>query len=148
MHHDASTVLLALIAQGSARALQARGTASYDIEVPSTAAVVYDWDSLYSQAALYPDSTLDLKYGGWVIEVDDSIVLAIDDSFVQELSDAATAQDDDEGECENTEEGDADEVSAQRCSHPKCFNTANCRTYTDCHVCTRQSYLTGVGWCI
>ncbi|RSL59555.1 hypothetical protein CEP54_007227 [Fusarium duplospermum] len=98
-------VILGLIAGTRARAIDTRSSSIYSVEIPSSAVVVSDWDSLHKEGVKYPDAALVHKYGGWVIEVDDVIVLAVEGSLVQEITemDPEAAEEDD---CEKVEEED------------------------------------------
>lgn len=128
-----TAVLLGLIAGANARVVKPRETTSYTTNLPSSATIVSDWDGLWREGVKYPDSALVNKYGGWVIEVDNEVVLAIDDSFIQAVVDAGSAPA--EEDCEEVEDNGK---LAKRCNHARCFNSSHCRTYTGCHVCIKK----------
>ena len=134
-------MLVGLVAGTIAGAVAVREENGYTVELPSSAVVVSDWDSLKAETARYPETALVYKYGGWVVEVDDVIVLAVDESMIQDITDA-----DADEECDEAEEEDGQLV--KRCSHRGCFNHAICVTYTGCWICRINNYTTGRGVCI
>ena len=60
-------------------------TTNYTVPLPETAVVVSTWNALHAEGAKYPDSMLIGKYGGFVIEVNDIIMLATDDNMTAEV---------------------------------------------------------------
>lgn len=53
----------------------------YTIPIPSSAAICPDWPSLCEEVLKWPDSVLDKKYGGYVIEDNNTVVLACTDNL-------------------------------------------------------------------
>jgi hypothetical protein len=144
---------------GSALALS-----GYTVEVPETAIIVSDWESLQTEVEKFPDSMLMTKYGGNVIEVDGQIMLATTQDLtleIQKVVDALpafTPEEDAEYECvqdalENgveatmakdvcSNEGKVESILRERtCAGRMCWNDSICVTYNDCHVCKG-----GIGW--
>lgn len=119
------------------------------MEIPSSAVVVSDWESLHEEGAKYPEAALVYKYGGWVIEVDSVIVLAVEGSLSQEITDKDPEAVEEDQDCELVEENDElNNKVVKRCSHARCFTSATCRTYSHCYVCRIYNYTTGFGNCI
>jgi hypothetical protein len=144
---------------GSALALS-----GYTVEVPETAIIVSDWESLQTEVEKFPDSMLMTKYGGNVIEVDGQIMLATTQDLtleIQKVVDALpafTPEEDAEYECVQdvlasgaeaamakdvcSNEGKAEGILRERaCAGRMCWNDSICVTYNDCHVCKG-----GIGW--
>lgn len=110
--------------------------------------MVSDWDSLHKEGVKYPDAALVHKYGGWVIEVDDMIVLAVEGSLSQEITEMDPEAAEEDPDCEQVEEEDESGKLVKRCSHPRCFYSSHCKTYTGCYICRIYNYTTGFGNCI
>jgi hypothetical protein len=101
---------------------------------------------------------LDEKYGGFVVEVDNKIVLATDeamteklDSFLKEMEEKDP--DAQQEQPQSSKKRDEDLFALRRrkngCSHAGCFNPATCLTYTGCHYCLKRgSQIYKRGWCI
>lgn len=53
----------------------------YTIPIPPSAAICPDWPSLCEKVLNWPDSVLDKKYGGYVIEENNTVVLACTDNL-------------------------------------------------------------------
>ncbi|KAF5247348.1 hypothetical protein FANTH_6439 [Fusarium anthophilum] len=118
--------------------------AKYTVKIPVDAVWVTNWDELHAaprfRGVLLP------KYGGFVIEVDEKIVLATDEQMSKEVLDLLTdlEKNDPRHEDEQTTPVKRDlEVRGygNRCSHPPCFGPGLCSQYSHCHVCAG---LTGV----
>jgi hypothetical protein len=60
--------------------------ASYTIEIPETAIIVSDRETLYAAATEFPDSALSSKYGGNIMEVDGRVVLATDEEMTRQIN--------------------------------------------------------------
>ncbi|RSL96458.1 hypothetical protein CEP52_011451 [Fusarium oligoseptatum] len=86
-------VLLGLIGSTSARAIGTQSSSIYS-------------DSLHKEGVKYPDAALVHKYGGWVIEVDDVIVLAVEGSLSQEITEMDPEAAEADPDCEQVEEED------------------------------------------
>ncbi|KAL5625738.1 hypothetical protein FOBRF1_000081 [Fusarium oxysporum] len=119
-------------------------SAKYNVEIPDDAVWVTNWDELH--AAPRFEGVLLPKYGGFVIEVDEKIVLATDERMSKEVFDLLTdlEKNDPQPEDEQTTPNKRDaEIRGygNRCSHPPCFGPGLCSQYSHCHVC---SGLTGV----
>ncbi|KAM0714167.1 hypothetical protein Q7P37_010316 [Cladosporium fusiforme] len=69
----------------------AGSVSGYATTIPESAVIVSDWTSLYTGIAKYPDSILDEKYGGRVIEIEGKIVLATDDDMTRQINEKIDA---------------------------------------------------------
>ncbi|PNP86532.1 hypothetical protein FNYG_00234 [Fusarium nygamai] len=112
--------------------------AKYTVEIPEDAVWVTNWDELH--AAPRFGGVLLPKYGGFVIEVDEKIVLATDEGMSKEVLDLLTdlEKNDPQPEGEQTTPDKRNlEVRGygNRCSHPPCFGQGLCSQYSHCHVC-------------
>ncbi|WKT43651.1 hypothetical protein QSH57_008487 [Fusarium oxysporum f. sp. vasinfectum] len=119
-------------------------SAEYTVEIPDDAVWITNWDELH--AAPRFEGVLLPKYGGFVIEVDEKIVLATDERMSKEVFDLLTdlEKDDPQPEEKQTTPNKRDAKIrgyGNRCSHPPCFGPGLCSQYSHCHVC---SGLTGV----
>ncbi|UPL02868.1 hypothetical protein LCI18_013802 [Fusarium solani-melongenae] len=124
-------------------------SAKYTVEIPKDAIWVTNWDQLHEMAAKYPDTALVEKYGGNVIEVDGKIVLATDQEMNEQIDDLIEQleKNNPEGETEPKTPNRRDLPGHNRpCSHPGCFYSSTCLTYTNCHVCRRPT--SRRGFCI
>lgn len=113
-------------------------SAKYTVEIPDDAVWVTNWDELH--AAPRFGGVLLPKYGGFVIEVDEKIVLATDERMSREVLDLLT-------DLEKSETQPDDEQTTpskrdleirgygNRCSHPPCFGPGLCSQHSHCHVC-------------
>lgn len=78
---------------------------AYTVEIPESAIIVSDWDSLHAESDRFPNSMLMPKYGGNVIEVDRKIMLATTENLTLEIQNvvdnipAFTAEQEAEYEC-------------------------------------------------
>ena len=136
----------------------------YTIDIPDTAVIVSDWDSLHAETERFPDSMLMPKYGGNVIEVDGQIMLATTQDLTLEIQKvvdsipAFTAEQEAEYECMLdayeggveaimtkslcSKKNEAEGILQKRaCQNYGCFTDSICRTYNDCHVCRG-----GINW--
>ncbi|KAF5974914.1 hypothetical protein FCOIX_7953 [Fusarium coicis] len=113
-------------------------SAKYTVEVPEDAVWVTNWDEL--QAAPRFAGVLLPKYGGFVIEVDEKIVLATNEQMSKEVLNLLTdlEKKDPQPDDKQTTPSKRDlEIRgyANRCSHPPCFGPGLCSQYSHCHVC-------------
>jgi hypothetical protein len=136
----------------------------YNIDIPNSAVVVSDWETLYSEAAKFPNTALEPKYGGNVIEVDGQIVLATDEEMTRQVNakfDAVpplTAEEELEFEqlmeqynngsyvpekrsCLQNGGEASKKLQKRSCSHNPCFLSPLCLTYTDCHICRKGTQM-------
>jgi hypothetical protein len=152
-------------------ALSVMATTTYNTGIPESAIIVSSWETFYKEAGHYPNSAMEDKYGGYVIEVDGKIVVATDDAMTENIrshladieardeeasSDgtAGTGQTKDQGQLRTIESKascrrsyGADNSNRPRaldnsvpfrifCSHPPCYFSSLCTTYSACYVCT------------
>ncbi|RBR24680.1 uncharacterized protein FIESC28_02453 [Fusarium coffeatum] len=131
-------------------------SAEYTVDIPKDAIWVTSWDEFHAEAPKF-DQFLDEKYGGFVLEVDNKIVLATDEEMTKSLHDFFNkmgAKDDAAAEEEQTpQKRDGDLFALRRrkdrCSHSGCFEHPHCLTYTGCHYCLKRgSAIYRRGWCI
>lgn len=128
----------------------------YSVAIPASAVIISDWETYHQEAQKYPDTMVVGKYGGYVVEVGGEIKLATDNAMtklINERLDAIGAANEGDDGAEDVTKRNTDlEGSAvlekRACSHPRCFNSALCLSYTDCHVCTARSGTIGQGRCI
>ncbi|SCO16926.1 related to ankyrin [Fusarium fujikuroi] len=113
-------------------------SAKYTVEIPDDAVWVTNWDELH--AAPRFGGVLLPKYGGFVIEVDEKIVLATDEKMSKEVLNLLTDLEkiDSQTEEKQTIPNKRDLETrgyGNRCSHPPCFGPGLCSQYSHCHVC-------------
>ncbi|KAF5540016.1 ankyrin repeat domain-containing protein [Fusarium mexicanum] len=113
--------------------------AKYTTKIPEDAVWVTNWDELH--AAPQFGGVLLPKYGGFVIEVDEKIVLATDERMSKEVLDLLTdlEKNDPRPEDEQSTPNKRDvEIRGygNRCSHPPCFGPGLCSQYSHCHLNT------------
>ncbi|RBA10433.1 hypothetical protein FPRO05_05022 [Fusarium proliferatum] len=111
-------------------------SAKYTVEIPDDAVWVTNWDELH--AAPRFGGVLLPKYGGFVIEVDEKIVLATDEKMSKEVLDLLTdlEKNDSQTEEKQTIPNKRDLGTrgyGNRCSHPPCFGPGLCSQYSHCH---------------
>jgi hypothetical protein len=114
--------------------------AKYTVQIPDDAIWVTTWEQYHADAPQFGKTVL-YKYGGFVVEVDDKIVLATDEKMTKEIHDLLTGLEKDDAESESqpqTPNRRNTEIRGLRnkCSHPPCFGPGICTTYSHCHVCT------------
>ncbi|KAF5987960.1 ankyrin protein [Fusarium bulbicola] len=119
-------------------------SAKYTTKIPHDAVWVTNWDELH--AAPRFEGVLLPKHGGFVIEVDEKIVLATDEHMSKEVLDLLTDLENNgpQPEDEHTTPNKRDlqvRGYGNICSHPPCFGPGLCSQYSHCHVCAG---LTGV----
>ncbi|KAF5685747.1 ankyrin protein [Fusarium denticulatum] len=117
--------------------------AKYTVEIPEDAVWVTNWDELH--AAPRFGGVLLPKYGGFVIEVDEKIVLATDEQMSKEVLDLLTdlEENDPRPEDEQITPNKRDvEIRGygNRCSHPPCFGPGLCSQYSHCHLSSSKIY--------
>jgi len=113
-------------------------SAKYTVEIPDDAVWVTNWDELH--AAPRFGGVLLPKYGGFVIEVDEKIVLATDEKMSKEVLNLLTDLEKNDPQTEEKQtipnNGDLETRGyGNRCSHPPCFGPGLCSQYSHCHVC-------------
>ncbi|KAH7174050.1 uncharacterized protein B0J16DRAFT_351275 [Fusarium flagelliforme] len=118
--------------------------AKYTVEIPEDAVWVTNWDELHGAPRF--GGVLLPKYGGFVIEIDEKIVLATDEQMSKEVLDLLTdlERNDPQPEDRQTTPNKRDlEIRGygNRCSHPPCFGPGLCSQYSHCYACAG---LTGV----
>ncbi|KAG4274426.1 hypothetical protein FPRO04_09384 [Fusarium proliferatum] len=111
-------------------------SAKYTVEIPDDAVWVTNWDELH--AAPRFGGVLLPKYGGFVIEVDEKIVLATDEKMSKEVLNLLTdlEKNDSQTEEKQTIPNKRDLETrgyGNRCSHPPCFGPGLCSQYSHCH---------------
>ncbi|KAG4263778.1 hypothetical protein FPRO03_09054 [Fusarium proliferatum] len=111
-------------------------SAKYTVEIPDDAVWVTNWDELH--AAPRFGGVLLPKYGGFVIEVDEKIVLATDEKMSKEVLNLLTdlEKNDSQTEEKQTIPNKRDLGTrgyGNRCSHPPCFGPGLCSQYSHCH---------------
>jgi hypothetical protein len=119
-------------------------SATYTVEIPKDAIWVKNWDQLHEMGAKYPDTALNEKYGGNVIEVDGKIVLATDEAMTKQIEGLIKELEKNDIEVEaetETSKRQGVEIPGpyRQCSHPGCFYDTTCHTYTNCHICRRPT---------
>ncbi|KAF5700852.1 hypothetical protein FMUND_14170 [Fusarium mundagurra] len=117
-------------------------SAKYSVEIPDDAVWVTNWDELH--AAPRFGGVLLPKYGGFVIEVDEKIVLATDEQMSKEVLDLLTHLEKNEPQPEeeqNTPNKRDLEIRGygNRCSHPPCFGPGLCSQYSHCHTMSQPN---------
>lgn len=76
-----------------------------------------------------------------MIELDGEVKVATNDDMTQQIS-QKLAELDLQGD-DGLDEGEISKIDKRACSHPPCFNSSLCWSYTDCHVCTRATTTRG-----
>ncbi|CAI7613480.1 unnamed protein product [Penicillium crustosum] len=115
--------------------------------------------SLNDLVKVYPDTILHAENGGYYLkDMDDEVVAITADDLCTEL-DAAFASIDANfvGDGSGSEDGGSGSLGGadvtkwdedlacypnclhNYCSHPRCFRSAVCLSYTNCHVCSTNS---------
>ncbi|RAL02317.1 uncharacterized protein BO80DRAFT_463544 [Aspergillus ibericus CBS 121593] len=125
----------------------------YTAPIPEGAKVVETREQLNQAARQNPQTVLYDQDGGYMLKDEDGTVVAVAaDSLCPELDQAVAeveakqAQEKlagttgDPGETKRDVNDDLGANRPLRCSHPRCFNSAICLTYTDCHVCLRHNH--------
>jgi hypothetical protein len=133
-------------------------TNNYTITIPESVTIVTTWNELRAQVPKYLDSMLVEKHGGYVIESDDTIVVATSDNLTEEVDSKMVGLPEDDDAVDDTASNANNEPVAgtefdanlfkRGCTRPGCFNFALCLTYTDCHVCTSPGVHRIRGYCI
>ncbi|KAJ5501226.1 hypothetical protein N7453_006043 [Penicillium expansum] len=134
------------------------GLTRYHTTPPSDAIIVHDRQSLNDLVKVNPETILHAENGGYYLKnMDEEVVAIAADDLCTEL-DAAFASIDadvfgDESESKNEAYeylGGADVTKRNEdlayypswhdyCSHPRCFHSATCLSYTSCQVCSTSS---------
>lgn len=144
-------LVLILVSSSSAMSLT-----RYTAPIPQGAKVVETREQLNQVVRENPETVLYDQDGGYMLKDESGTVVAIAaDSLCPELDQAVAEVEalqaetklagnaGDQGDT-NTNKRDVNDVQDTnrplRCSHPRCFNSAICLTYTDCHVCLRQHH--------
>jgi hypothetical protein len=64
---------------------------NYTIDIPETAVIVDNWDTLHAEGSKYPWRMLEPKYGGNVIGVDGVIKLVTTDELSKQIEEKMTS---------------------------------------------------------
>ncbi|KAF5983334.1 ankyrin protein [Fusarium bulbicola] len=130
--------------------------AEYTVKIPEDAVWVTTWELFHAEAPKF-DQMLDEKYGGFVVEVDNKIVLATNEEMTNKLDiffKEMEAKDVDAEEEPQISKKRGEDLFALRrrksgCSHAGCFEHPTFLTYTGCHYCLKRgSAIYRRGWCI
>ncbi|KAJ5103629.1 hypothetical protein N7532_004158 [Penicillium argentinense] len=134
------------------------GLTRYHSTRPSGVTVVHDRQALNDLVKLHPETILHTEKGGYYLKNMDEEVVAIthDDHLCIEL-DAAFASIDASNVGDDTQDGGSGSYGGANftkrnedlacypdclhnyCSHPRCYNSAHCLSYTSCHVCSSST---------
>ncbi|PWY70494.1 hypothetical protein BO70DRAFT_365435 [Aspergillus heteromorphus CBS 117.55] len=149
-------LIFSLVTPSSAMSLS-----RYTAPVPAAATVVETREQLNEVVRKNAHTVLHDQDGGYMLKDESGAVVAVAaDSLCPELDRAFAEVEAKEAEMklagdstekaeEGEEQGDVhrrdlekvqDADRPLRCSHPRCFNSALCLSYTDCHVCTRYNH--------
>lgn len=135
------------------------GLTRYHTTPPSDVVIVHDRQSLNDLVKVYPDTILHAENGGYYLkDMDEEVVAITADDLCTELDAAFASIDADVvGDGSGSEDGgsgslgEADVTKRNEdlacypnclhnyCSHPRCFRSAVCLSYTNCHVCSTSS---------
>ncbi|KAJ5822617.1 hypothetical protein N7447_004957 [Penicillium robsamsonii] len=132
------------------------GLSRYHTTPPSDVIIVHDRQSLNDLVKVNPETILHSENGGYYLKnMEEEVVAITADDLCEEL-DAAFASIDAGviGDDSGPEDLDSESLGGANitkrlscyphcvhnsCSHPRCFNSATCLTYTSCHVCSTSS---------
>ncbi|KAJ5173692.1 uncharacterized protein N7500_001623 [Penicillium coprophilum] len=132
------------------------GLTRYHNTPPSDAIIVHDRQSLNDLVKVNPETILHAENGGYYLkDMEEAVVAITADDLCKELDvafasiDAGDIGEDSEPENRESESlGGADTTKRSasyshdkrnKCSHPRCFNSATCLTYSNCHVCSTST---------
>ncbi|OQE15938.1 hypothetical protein PENSTE_c026G06709 [Penicillium steckii] len=138
-------------------ATMVEGLTRYQNTPPSDAIVVHDRQALNDLVKLHPETILHAENGGYYLKnMDEEVVAITHDDLCVELDaafasiDASDIGDDVQGQGSGSH-GSANVTKRNEnlacypncahnyCSHPRCFHSATCLSYTNCHVCSSSS---------
>jgi hypothetical protein len=147
--------ILNIVILGYAIAASAIATTRYTIPLPEGITVADSQDQLNQLAAANPNSVLYDESGGYILrDADTGVMFAVaSDDLIDEINAAVNAANA-VVEARELNEGVDGETNApigkrydggytsnfvNHCTHPRCFYSATCLRYSNCHICSSST---------